>query len=63
MRRAHIVRDEFQAQLNRKSLKYNWHDERGTVLEGVMARGDRNVGKVIEEATLDRVLETFRYDL
>lgn len=68
MRRAHIVRDEFQAQLNRKSLKYNWHDERGTVLEGVMARGDRNVGKVIEEAyrlgcLFDSWTETFRYDL
>ena len=50
MRRAAIVKNEFQAQLNRKSLKYNWHDAQTTVLEGVMARGDRRVGKVIEEA-------------
>lgn len=49
-RRAHIVKDEFQAQLNRKSLKYNWHDAQTTVLEGVMARGDRRVGRVIEQA-------------
>ena len=49
-RRALIVKDEFQAQLNRKSLKYNWHDAQTTVLEGVMARGDRRVGRVIEEA-------------
>ncbi len=49
-RRASIVKEEFQAQLNRKSLKYNWHDAQTTVLEGVMARGDRRVGKVIEEA-------------
>ena len=49
-RRALIVKDEFQAQLNRKSLKYNWHDAQTTVLEGVMARGDRRVGHVIEEA-------------
>ena len=26
MRRAHLVNDEFKEQLNRKSLKYNWHD-------------------------------------
>ena len=50
MRRAHLVNDEFKAQLNRKSLKYNWHDAQVTVLEGVMARGDRRIGKLIEEA-------------
>ena len=33
-RRAHIVNDEFREQLNRKSLKYNWHDAQVTVLEG-----------------------------
>lgn len=49
-RRASIVKDEFQAQLNRKSLKYNWHDAQTTVLEGVMARGDRKISKVIERA-------------
>ena len=67
-RRAHLVNDEFREQLNRKSLKYNWHDARGTVLEGVMARGDRRVGKVIEEAyrlgcLFDSWTETFRNDL
>ena len=50
MRRAHLVNDEFKTQLNRKSLKYNWHDAQVTVLEGVMARGDRRIGKLIEEA-------------
>ncbi len=50
VRRAAVVKSEFQEQLNRKSLKYNWHDAETTVLEGVMARGDRRVGKVIEEA-------------
>lgn len=48
--RASVVKHEFQEQLNRKSLKYNWHDAEVTVLEGVFARGDRKVGKVIEEA-------------
>lgn len=50
MHRASIVNREFKEQLNRKSLKYNWHDAEVTVLEGVMARGDRKVGQVIEEA-------------
>lgn len=50
MRRAGIVKHEFQEQLNRKSLRYNWHDAQVTVLEGVLARGDRKVGKLIEEA-------------
>ncbi len=67
-RRAHIVNDEFREQLNRKSLKYNWHDARTTVLEGVMARGDRRIAPVIEEAyrlgcLFDSWTETFRYDL
>lgn len=67
-RRAHLVNDEFREQLNRKSLKYNWHDAQGTVLEGVMARGDRRVGKVIVEAyrlgcLFDSWTETFRNDL
>lgn len=48
--RAAIVKHAFQDQLNRKSLKYNWHDAEVTVLEGVFARGDRRTGAVIEEA-------------
>ena len=68
MRRADIVKDEFQNQLNRKSLKYNWHDAQVTVLEGVMARGDRKVGKVVEEAyrlgcLFDSWTESFHNDL
>lgn len=67
-RRAHLVNDEFREQLNRKSLKYNWHDAQVTVLEGVMARGDRRIGKVIEIAyrsgcLFDSWTETFRNDL
>ena len=50
VRRAAIVKHEFQEQLNRKSLKYNWHDAEVIVLEGVFARGDRRIGQVIEEA-------------
>ncbi len=68
MRRASVVKEEFNAQLNRKSLKYNWHDAQTTVLEGVMARGDRKVGAVIEEAyrlgcLFDSWTESFNNDL
>ncbi len=45
--RAAVVKHEFQEQLNRKSLKYHWHDAEVTVLEGVFARGDRRLAEVI----------------
>ncbi|MCI9166904.1 MAG: TIGR03960 family B12-binding radical SAM protein [Dorea sp.] len=48
--RAAIVKHAFNDQLNRKSLKYNWHDAEITVLEGVFARGDRRCSKVLLEA-------------
>ena len=48
--KAAIVKHAFQNQLNRKSLKYNWHDAEVTVLEGVLARGDRRVADVIMTA-------------
>ena len=48
--KAQIVNNEMKAQLNRKSLKYNWHEADVTVLEGVFARGDRRVAKTILEA-------------
>ena len=45
--RAKIVNDTVKEQLNRKSIKYNWHEADVTVLEGVLARGDRKVGQVL----------------
>ncbi len=48
--RANIVRQKFREMLNYKSLKYNWHEAELTVLEGVLARGDRRMAAVIEEA-------------
>lgn len=36
-----------KAQLNRKSIKYNWHEADVTVLEGILARGDCKIGQVI----------------
>ena len=37
------------AQLNQRSIKYNWHDTDTSELEGVLARGDRRLGPVILE--------------
>ena len=48
--RAKVVNDTVKEQLNKKSIKYNWHEADVTVLEGVLARGDRKVAAVIEEA-------------
>ncbi len=48
--RAAIVKHAFLNQLNKKSLRYNWHDAEVSVLEGVFARGDRKIAAVIEEA-------------
>lgn len=48
--KAYVVNNEFKTQLNRKSMKYNWHEADVTVLEGVFARGDRRTAKVLVEA-------------
>ena len=47
LRRAKIVNDTVHEQLNKKSIKYNWHEADVTVLEGVLARGDRKIGQAI----------------
>ena len=46
--RAKIVKNEIRSQLNQKSIKYNWHEADVTVLEGILARGDRRICDVIE---------------
>ncbi|MFI3172288.1 MAG: TIGR03960 family B12-binding radical SAM protein [Eubacteriales bacterium] len=48
--KAKVVNSEVKEQLNRKSIKYNWHEADVTVLEGVFARGDRKTSAVILEA-------------
>ena len=68
LQKAHVVNDTVKEQLNRKSIKYNYHEADVTVLEGVLARGDRRVGKVILNAyrkgcLYDAWSETFQNDL
>ena len=46
--RAKIVKSEIRSQLNQKSIKYQYHEADVTVLEGILARGDRRLCDVIE---------------
>ena len=45
--RAKVVNDAVKEQLNRKSIKYNWHEADVTVLEGILARGDRRLAPAL----------------
>ena len=62
------VKEEIRAQLNQKSIKYNWHEPDVTTLEGFLARGDRRASEVIlkayeKGALYDAWSESFRYDI
>ncbi len=48
--KAYLTRKGIKEQLNQRSIKYNWHEADLSVMEGVFARGDRRVAKVIEKA-------------
>lgn len=68
LEKAKIVKAEIRAQLNQKSIKYNYHEADVTVLEGILARGDRKICDVLERvyrkgAIFDAWSEYFRYDL
>jgi radical SAM family uncharacterized protein len=45
--KAYQTRSAIHEQLNQKSIKYNWHEADASVLEGVLARGDRRLCEVI----------------
>ncbi len=48
--KAYQTKKGIMAQLNQKSIKYNWHEADVSVLEGIFARGDRKLAAVIERA-------------
>ena len=63
--KAEFVNDSVKSQLNAKSIKYNWHDAKVSVLEGAFARGDRRLSEVIKYAyehgaLFDAWTETFK---
>ena len=45
--KAYFTRKCISEQLNQKSIKYNWHEADASVMEGVLARGDRRLAEVI----------------
>lgn len=50
LRRAKLVNDTMKEQLNKKSMKYNWHHADVTMLEGILARGDRKISAALLRA-------------
>lgn len=47
LEKAYQTKKAITEQLNQKSIKYNWHEADVSVLEGVLARGDRRLSKVL----------------
>lgn len=47
LEKAYTTKHAIMEQLNQKSIKYNWHEADTSVLEGVLARGDRRISKVL----------------
>lgn len=45
--KARRVNDKLKTLLNRKSIKYHWHESDISVLEGLLARGDRKLANTI----------------
>lgn len=67
LQKQRYLRAKINEQLNRKSIKYNWHEAEVSILEGVFARGDRRLSKVLYDAykagcLYDSWSECFKYD-
>ncbi len=45
--KAYLTRSAIMTQLNQKSIKYNWHEADVSMLEGLLARGDRKLSEVL----------------
>lgn len=48
--KAYATRKAISEQLNQRSIKYNWHEADVSVIEGVLARGDRRIADVLVNA-------------
>lgn len=63
-----FLNGKMKEQLNYKSIKYNWHEADVTMLEGVLARGDRKLNKLLLDvykngAIFDSWSEHFNNDI
>jgi radical SAM superfamily enzyme YgiQ (UPF0313 family) len=66
--KANKTRKGIMAQLNQKHIKYNWHEADASMMEGVLARGDRKLCQVILKAyqkgcIFDAWGEYFKFDV
>ena len=64
-RKVHLLRDDLRRD---RSVQMKWHDPKATFAEGLLSRGDRRLGPVIEEVwrrggTFQEWSEFFRIDL
>lgn len=50
LEKAYMTKRAIMEQLNQKSIKYNWHDTDASVMEGILARGDRRLCEPILKA-------------
>ncbi|MBQ9828325.1 MAG: TIGR03960 family B12-binding radical SAM protein, partial [Lachnospiraceae bacterium] len=63
----HILRHAINESRNHRSIRYSWHDSDTTYMEGIFARGDRRLSRVIRRAyekgcIYDAWNDQFRYD-
>jgi radical SAM family uncharacterized protein len=63
----HLKRDIVKNGLMKKGLKISWQDSKASLLEAVISRGDRRIGKVIQRAwqlgcTFDAWSEHFKFE-
>jgi hypothetical protein len=66
--KAYLTKKSVMEQINQKRIKYNWHEADVSVIEGVLARGDRRLAPVLEKVyqkgcIFDAWSEYFHYDL
>lgn len=50
LEKAYTTKRAIMEQLNQKSIKYNWHEADASVMEGILARGDRHLCEPILKA-------------
>ena len=68
LEKANKTRKGIMSQLNQKHIKYNWHEADASMMEGVLARGDRKLCDVILKAyekgcIFDAWGEYFKFDV
>ena len=66
--KAGLCKHGIRSQLNQKRIHYQWHETDQSMLEGVFARGDRRLNRVVLKAyesgcLYDAWSETYRFDL